>query len=336
MDRFSLEKIKVTRGGGTALEVDRLGIEAGRITALIGPNGSGKTTLLLLLAGLLAPDRGTVTCQGKEVTGGSDTVLEDHRRNNHLLLQDPYLFSRSVKWNVSYGLTLQGVKGPELEERAAAAITATGLLGMEERSARELSGGEAQRVALARALALEPEALLLDEPLANVDSASRAVMERVLLEENLQNNTTIVFTTHDMDQAHRLADNIVTLHDGRLAESSMENTFHGVVERIGNSWHYRTGNLTIALPGNAGAAKTAAIPPESIIVSLTGEMTTSARNSLTGTVTAIRDRNGSVDIEVNVGEPLVARITPTSYEKMGLKLGQEVWLLFKAEAVKLY
>jgi len=129
---------------------------------------------------------------------------------------------------------------------------------------------------------------------------------------------------------------VVTLFEGRIHDGSMENLFHGRVRHTPDGPIFDSGSINVAVSSGHDKAMTAAIPPESIIVSLDSDMATSARNCLEGTITSVRERNGSVDMGVNIGEPLVARITQTSYERMDLKLGQKVWLVFKAESVKLY
>ena len=219
--------------------------------------------------------------------------------------------------------------------KAHEVLKLAGLEGFGKRPYSALSGGEAQRVALARALVLEPRVLLLDEPFANVDTLSRSVIERVLLQENSHGKTSIIFTTHDMDQAYRLADTVTTLFEGKIHEGSMENLFHGMVMQTSDGPVFDTGGIKIAIPPGHGQARTAAVPPGSILVSLSG-ISTSARNSLHGHIAAVRDSNGSVDVVADVGETLVARITKSSYHEMQLMLGSEVYLIFKAEAVKLY
>lgn len=336
MDRYILEDIQVARGGANVLDIPQLAIEEGKITAIMGPNGSGKTTLLLVLAGLLPADRGSLLCGGIDLARCPEAALMEHRRQNQLLLQEPYLFSRSVEWNVAYGPSLRGLKGDVLKRRAAWALDAVGLAELAGRPASELSGGEVQRVALARALAAGPEALLLDEPLANVDVASRSVIEDVLRRENRDRSATVVFATHHLEQAHRLANRVVVLRGGRMVEGALENTFHGKVERGPGGAVFRSGELAVTVPAGSPDAGVLSIPPDSVIISLSGELPTSARNALPGRITAVRERNGSVEVSVDAGREITARITNASYRHMGLTLGREVWLLFKAGSVKLY
>jgi tungstate transport system ATP-binding protein len=336
MKLFELAHIKLERDGKRVLDIPALTLSRGRITAITGPNGSGKTTLLMLLTGLLIPEDGRVLHQDRDVNGLDPREMEKFRRNNPLLLQSPYLFSTTVEKNVSFGLGGKNIKGEERRKIVTAALDEVVLSGMEKRDAKKLSGGESQRVALARALALKPEGLLLDEPMANVDTASRSVIERVLIQENRYRGTSIIFTTHDIEQAYRLADDIVTLNHGQVVPDAMENTFHGTAIKNNSDWSFDTGLISVSIPEKGQGSRTVSIPPESIIISMEEGPATSARNSITGRITGIRERNGSVDVEADMGEKLVARITRASYENMGLQLGMEVCFLFKAEAVRLY
>ena len=336
MNLFSIENLKMELGGREVLNIPALAIPDDQIVALTGPNGSGKTSLLQLLGGLITPHRGGIKYRDQDLFSQTTAVQDRMRRDLGIVLQSPYLFKTTVLNNVCYGLISRSVSRTEATEKAREMLELVGLGGFGKRSHSALSGGEAQRVALARALVLEPKVLLLDEPFANVDAVSRSVIERVLLQENRYLKTSVIFTTHDLDQAYRMADTIVTLFEGRIHDCSMENLFHGRVRHTPDGPIFDSGSINVAVSSGHDKAMTAAIPPESIIVSLDSDMATSARNCLEGTITSVRERNGSVDMGVNIGEPLVARITQTSYERMDLKLGQKVWLVFKAESVKLY
>ena len=336
MELYTIENLKLELGGREVLNIPALAIPDDQIVALTGPNGSGKTSLLQLLGGLITPHRGGIKYRDQDLFSQTTAVQDRMRRDLGIVLQSPYLFKTTVLSNVCYGLISRGISRTEAAEKARETLELVGLGSFGKRSHSALSGGEAQRVALARALVLEPKVLLLDEPFANVDAVSRSVIERVLVQENRYRKTSVIFTTHDLDQAYRMADTVVTLFEGKVHDGSMENLFHGRVRQTPDGPIFDSGSINVAVSSGHDKAMTAAIPPESIIVSLDSDMATSARNCLEGTITSVRERNGSVDMGVNIGEPLVARITRTSYERMDLKLGQKVWLVFKAESVKLY
>jgi molybdopterin-binding protein len=335
MNLFTIENLVLNLGGREVLNIPALDIPDGQIVALTGPSGSGKSSFLQILGGLMSPNRGNIAYRDQDFFAQTTAAQDRIRRELGMILQSPYLFKTTVLGNVCYGLTRRGVSRTEAFEKAEVALELVGLGGFGKRSHSALSGGEAQRVALARALVLEPKVLLLDEPFANVDAVSRSVIERVLQQENRYQKTSVIFTTHDLDQAYRMADTVVTLFEGRVHDGSMENLFHGMVRKTADGPIFDTGSIIVAVRSGQEKALTAAIPPESILVSLS-PISTSARNTHRGRITAVRERNGTVDVVVDVGETLVARITEGSYRGMGLMLGGEVYLVFKAESVKLY
>ena len=335
MDLFTIKNLRLELGGREVLNIPALEIPDERIVALTGPNGSGKTSLMQLLGGIMNPLSGTITYRGRDLTSRTASQLDTVRRELGVVLQSPYLFKKSVLNNVCYGLLQRGLPRVKAREMAREALELVGLEGFGNRSRSALSGGEAQRVALARALVLEPDVLLLDEPFANVDSLSRSVIERALQRENQDRGTAVIFSTHDLDQAYRMADTVVTLFEGRIQDRSMENLFHGVVRRTLNGPVFDAGDLKIAVSPGRERALVATIAPESIIVSL-HPISTSARNILRGRISAARERNGGIEITVDAEVTLIARLTRQSYIEMGLVLGDEVYLIFKAEAVKLY
>lgn len=320
MNLFMIENLQLELGGRGVLNIPALEIPDNQLVALTGPNGSGKTCLLQVLGGLIQPHKGTITYRDQDIFAQATTTRDRMRRDLGIVLQSPYLFKTTVLNNVCYGLLRRGFPRKDAAQKARIALSQAGLEGFGRRPHSALSGGEAQRVALARALVLEPDVLLLDEPFANVDTVSRSVIERILLQENRYRKTSIIFTTHDLDQAYRMAETVVTLYDGMIHEGSMENLFHGMVRQAPDGPVFDTGSIKMAVPSGQEKAQTAAIPPESILVSLS-TISTSARNTLRGHIVAVRDRNSAVDVVADVGETLVARITKESYKEMGLMLG---------------
>ncbi len=184
------------------------------VTVIMGPNGAGKSLLLRLTHGLLEPTAGRVRWNGAPLD-------ESLRRRQALVFQRPVLLRRSVRANLEFVLRLRGGKG---ERTASYWLDHVGLAGMAERPARRLSGGEQQRLAMARALALGPEVLLMDEPTASLDPASTATIESLVAEAR-RAGTKVIFVTHDIGQARRLADDVVFLHRGRLMEHTAASTF---------------------------------------------------------------------------------------------------------------
>lgn len=211
------EALSLRREGRTLLDGIDLRIEPGPLTVIMGPNGAGKSLLLRLLAGLVPPDDGAVTWAGR---------VPDRNRTRRLgfVFQAPVMLRRSVADNLRYALRAARIPKAEWEERTATALAEAGLDRLAAAPARLLSGGEQQKLALARALAPGPEALLMDEPTANLDPTATAAIEgRVRRARDA--GTTVVFVTHDLSQARRLADRTVFLHRGRVAEDAPAERF---------------------------------------------------------------------------------------------------------------
>jgi tungstate transport system ATP-binding protein len=335
MSLFLLENIRFQYGDRPVLDIPNLAINEGGVVCLTGANGSGKSTLINILAGLLQPSGGRVLYRGMDPSMASADLKDNIRRELGICLQSPYLFRTTVEGNVAFGLAARGIKGKERSGRVEEALNDVGLAGFGNRRYHALSGGEIQRVALARALAIKPRVLLLDEPMANVDTATRLLLEKILERLIGTRGITIIFSTHDVDQALRLGQQIITLHDGLVVEGGLENTFHGTLRKEGGGWVFDTGLARLTVLTQKSDARTAIIPPEAILLSLDPK-STSARNILKGKINGIRMRNGSVEITVDAGEEFISRITEGSLKSLGLHLGMEIYLLIKAGAIRLY
>jgi len=186
-----------------------LSLAHGEIVALLGPSGSGKSTLLRAIAGIIAPDAGTVEIDGSDVTH-----TPTHRRGVGMVFQDNQLFPhRSTLDNVAFGLKMEGVGRTERDERSARWLERVGLAGFADRRVTELSGGEAKRVALARTLAAEPSIVLLDEPLTGLDRELHDRLARELVEILTTAAVTTLLVTHDPDEAAVVATRSVHLTD---------------------------------------------------------------------------------------------------------------------------
>ncbi len=183
-----------------------LEIEPGQIVALIGPNGSGKSTLLRVIAGLLAPDRGSVVIDNQRVAGPNPRV--------GLVFQEPRLLPwRTTAENIAYPLELAGVPRPEREARVAALLGTVGLEGAAALIPSRLSGGMRQRAALARTLATEPAVLLLDEPFSALDELTRERLNLELLAIAERERATVLIVTHSVQEAIFLADRVIVLSE---------------------------------------------------------------------------------------------------------------------------
>ena len=190
-------------------------IEAGTLVTLLGPSGCGKTTTLRMIAGLELPSAGSIHIGGTDVTR-----LQAHERNVAMVFQSYALFPHlTVLENVCFGLGLAGRSRREAEEKAREGLKTVGLVGMDTRWPNELSGGQQQRVALARALVLEPQVLLFDEPLSNLDARLRRRMREDIRELQQRAKLTAVYVTHDQDEALSVSDRIIVMDKSVVVQS---------------------------------------------------------------------------------------------------------------------
>jgi len=208
----------VSKSFGTTLAVDALDltITKGSFTTLLGPSGCGKTTTLRMLAGFYEPDEGDIL-----IAGVRQNDVPPNRRNVSIVFQDYALFPHmTVLQNVSYGLKLRRMANAEREQRVGRVLEFLGLDALRGRYPHELSGGQQQRVALGRSIVMEPDVLLMDEPLSNLDAKLRIRVRAELKEIQRLLGITTVYVTHDQDEALSLSDMVAVMADGRLQQYS--------------------------------------------------------------------------------------------------------------------
>ncbi|MET7381759.1 ABC transporter ATP-binding protein [Streptomyces sp. NPDC005526] len=212
---LSLAAATVRLGGRPVLDAVDLDVAQHEIVCVLGPSGSGKSTLLRAVAGLQPLDSGRVLLDGRDQAG-----VPAHRREVGLMFQDHQLFpQRDVGGNVAFGLRMRGAEKSERAARVGELLELVGLPGAGSRAVSALSGGEQQRVALARALAPRPRLLMLDEPLGQLDRSLRERLVVELRELFGRLGTTVLAVTHDQGEAFALADRVVVMRDGRIAQS---------------------------------------------------------------------------------------------------------------------
>lgn len=193
-------------------------VMAGECFALLGPSGCGKTTLLRLIAGLDEPDHGEITINNKKVCGPKNMV-PPHKRSVGMVFQDLALWPHmSVKENVAFGLKGHNLRKVEIKEKIEEVLDMVSLNGQREYYPHKLSGGERQRVALARTIVLRPEILLMDEPLSSLDPLLKEEIQGLIVQVKQRFNTTLVYVTHDQDEAIAIADRIAVMKDGRIEQ----------------------------------------------------------------------------------------------------------------------
>ena len=212
-----VEGLRFERGGQTLIDGVDLTLTSGPRTVVLGPNGAGKSLLLRVLHGLIEPTAGNICWAGRPLD-------RDTRLQQAMVFQQPVLLRRSVAANVDYALRRDGRSRAERRLRTELWLARAGLSDLAGRPARVLSGGERQRLAVVRALSREPQILFLDEPTASLDPASVLAIE-TLIEAAHQAGTKIVWVTHDIGQARRLADEVLFLYRGRVEEFSSAANF---------------------------------------------------------------------------------------------------------------
>ncbi|MER7056109.1 glycine betaine/L-proline ABC transporter ATP-binding protein [Streptomyces sp. NPDC000351] len=210
-----------SRTGCTAAVADvSFDVRKGEVFVVMGLSGSGKSTLVRCLTRLIEPTAGSIAIDGEDVRAMDRSRLRELRRHRAAMVFQHFglLPHRTVLDNVAYGLEVQGMGRAERRERAAAIVAKVGLEGLEHRRPGQLSGGQRQRVGLARALAVDPEVLLFDEPFSALDPMIRRDMQEEVVRLHREEGRTMVFITHDLQEALKLGDRIALMRDGRVVQ----------------------------------------------------------------------------------------------------------------------
>ena len=328
-----LEGLSRSYGGVPAVRGVSLAVPQGSLIALLGPSGCGKTTTLRMVAGLERPDAGRVLVDGRDVT-----PLPPHARRMGVVFQSYALFPHmSVAGNVAFGLRMQGVPSGQRDARTTAALQMVGLVDQASKRPRQLSGGQQQRVALARALAIEPDVLLLDEPLSALDAKLRGELrvEMRILQRRV--GATTVFVTHDQAEALAMADLVAVMQAGAVAQlGTPEDVFERpttpfVAEFVGRS--ARLSGVAEAGGVRAGPALLRAAAPATGRVQVFVrphrirflDADGSADNVLDGTVAALDYTGEAVQIVVDTASGRVPVDVPTNTGSWrGVQPGQAV------------
>jgi len=347
----------VGAGNFSLREVD-LDIAAGEYFVLLGPTGAGKTVFLETIAGLRRPSRGQIHLAGRDVTS-----LPPEARRVGFVYQSQALFPHlTVAENIAFGPHLQGLPPDQVARRVEEIAASLGIGHLLSRTPRTLSGGEAQRVALARALALQPDVLLLDEPLSALDPGTREALQEELRRLHRERGTTTIHVTHNFEEAISLGDRIGVLEPenrGKNRESRLvqvgtpeeifrrpatpfvarfvgaRNLFRGHAACCGDVVLVEIeGGLKVAAVGEREGLVHLLVRPEDIVLS-TAPLQSSARNCFRGQVVEIRNMGAVLHVVVDVPPRFTVLITRPSREEMGLEPGSEVYLAFKASAVHL-
>ncbi|MAZ02115.1 MAG: ABC transporter ATP-binding protein [Sneathiella sp.] len=333
MSDLALEHLtKIYPGSETpAVEGVSLNVESGSLTALLGPSACGKSTILKMIAGLLTPTSGDIRFAGssvlKQPPQSRDAVMVFQ---DHLLF--PYL---TVGENVGFGLKMRVQAKAKINRAVGEILELVQLSGLEQRKPSELSGGQQQRVALARALILRPRILLLDEPFSNLDESLRLEMQTLLKSLHAEMKTTMLFVTHDQEEAITLADKIALLLSGRLRQYDIPQNLYNhpkdrEVAQFFGARNFISGRVEagkfdcplgqIVLPENAPAdGRLLTIRPENIVIGSNA----SSDNSFPATIASKKFLGSQTRLELDAtGQELTVLLSPNIAES--LQAGTEI------------
>jgi len=344
-----VKRFEIERGLFSA--VDRIGFEIpeGRVFTLLGPSGCGKTTTLRCIAGLEQPEAGEIVIGDKTVFSAERRIsIPPNRRTIGMVFQNYAIWPHMTVYdNVAFPLVVERRPKAEITSRVAEALKVVGLSGLERRPAPRLSGGQQQRVALARALVREPQVLLLDEPLSNLDAKLRAEMRIEIRELQQRLGITTLYVTHDQAEALALSDIMAVMRGGKLLQVGPPEEIYGrpksqfVAEFLGatnfldgrlatvngrerGEVETEHGRITCALaPGlSEGMRVRLSIRPERIGIHRTSP--SSGGNVVPGVVRIAVFAGGVLDCEVQVGSALWRVQAPLN---LGLKTGEPIFLI---------
>jgi molybdate transport system ATP-binding protein len=325
----------------------------GEVLAVLGPNGAGKSTLLRTIAGLEAVDSGRILIDDVIVDEPSSKIfVSAAERNVGFVFQDYLLFDHlSVLDNVAFGSRSRGTNRRDARRNASELLERFGLSELAERGPRSLSGGQAQRVALTRALATSPRVLLMDEPLAALDVATRREVRQELRHRLEEFSGAVVIVTHDPIDAYALADRLLILENGTttqigtIAEVTSRPQTRYAAELVGRNLVVGTAHGTTVHTDNGPSLSIAdewhgpvfaTIRPQAVTISRAHDPLSSSRNSWTMRITGFETFGERIRVHLTGPLDLVAEITNRAVDALGLRVGDEVNASVKATEIEVY
>jgi len=353
---IKIEGLQHSYDGRRILDVDRLEIREGEMLAVVGPNGSGKSTLLRIINLLEKPTNGEITFwDGSRLSEMDRGEKKKLALQMAMIFQEPLLFKRSVRANIGYGLKVRGTDRDEVEKRVEVMLERLDLAELADRDAMTLSGGEAQKVTLGRAMVLEPRLLLMDEPLASLDTPTRKVLRKDIARLVREMGVTAVYVSHDYQEVLEIADRLALIFDGRVLQegrpsevfshpnSEVVAQFLGAENLLdGEVLDCREGLARVLVRGvelqapcelPPGSAAKVLIHAEDITIVTDSARRSSARNSLPARITNVSVMGALDKIELDCGFRLVAYVTLASARELGLEAGMEVTAVIKAASI---
>jgi putative spermidine/putrescine transport system ATP-binding protein len=338
MAQLHIEHLAKNYGNLTVVDDVSLTVADGEFVVLLGPSGCGKTTTLRMTAGFVTPSSGLISIGSKDVT-----TLPPWRRNCGLVFQSYALFPHmTVSQNVAFGLEMRKIDQGKIEKRVVDALRLVRLDGFGDRYPRQMSGGQQQRVALARALAIEPDILLLDEPLSNLDAKLRVEVRQEIRELQRKLGITTVLVTHDQEEALTVADRLVVMSEGRVRQiGSKRDIYERPADRyvasfIGQSFFIdgrvtavgsfeSNDGLSFVVPDHCPIGPSSlALRPERVMF---GDVPESADNRMLGRVEYISYLGAAIEVHLRVGES--TRVVVQVANREGVqepKKDDELWI----------
>jgi len=327
INAYQLKQVSFSYDKVEALSIEKLNIRANKITALIGANGSGKSTLLNLLSFLKNTQQGELQFFSEPFT-----KKQQHRfiQRISFLSQKPYMLRGSVADNLNLALKFHQ-QNNKREEQIEEALVQLGIAHLRLKQAKSLSGGEQQKVALARAIITNPEVLLMDEPFSYLDHHSESLLEDFILKYVKNHKKTLIFSTHNRLQGIAIADDVISLVHGKVANSPLINLFQGTVK----NQIFDTGKIKILLKVNDKDYQHISIDPHEIILSVTA-MVSNLQNQYQGRVTAIIAEGGKIRISILAGELFQVMLSIQAFNEMKVSLDDLLWVSFQANSVHIF
>ena len=333
--------------GDFSLKDVSLDIADGEYMVILGPTGAGKTILLETIAGIYRPEKGKIYRNNVDITN-----LPPRFRNSGMVYQDYMLFPHlSVKKNIGFGLKSKKQKAGEMVTKVEVLAELLGISHLLDRYPGTLSGGEKQRVAIARALIVEPEILLLDEPLSALDDETKDRLQDELRRIHSVTHTTMLHVTHSFTEAFLLGNRMAVMNKGEIVQVGepgevfrkpnsrfiaeflgVRNVYNGISVIEGETTYINVNGLRIASSNLREGNVQMSIRPEDILI-FPGYIESTARNSFRGKIEEISDTGTIVRVKVNAGVPFVVAITRRSLVDMRLRTGMDVFVTFKSTDV---
>jgi len=337
--------------GDFTLKNANLDVSEGEYVVIVGPTGAGKTVLLESIAGLYPILRGQVWLRGKDATR-----LAPERRGMSIVYQDHALFPHlSVRENILFGLKMRKVRTDEMAKSLRLITDLLGIDDLLERRPTTLSGGERQKVALARALCVQPDVLLLDEPLSALDPGTREAMQEELRRLHCTLRITTLHVTHDFEEAATLGERIAVIGEGEVKQvgppeeifrrpnsefvarfAMSRNIFKGETFQAETGKRlFKVGQTLFHVADGHKVSNRAVVRPEDIMISL-AEAPSNGGNVFSGEITQITDRGSTLYITVGLPPEITALMTRNSFRELGLTRGMKVKVFFEASSVHVF